>query len=45
MSHEDRPVQFLKRMPHLQDLLVCGISAQLQQAAQLDETISQADVR
>jgi len=41
---KDRPVLFLKRMPPFQDLLVCGISAQLQQAAELDETISQADV-
>src|SRR5437762_2591042 len=41
---KDRPVLFLKRMPPFQDFLVCGISAQLQQAADLDETISANDV-
>jgi len=38
-----RPVVFLKRMPPFQDFLVCGVSAQLQQAAELDETISPND--
>lgn len=40
---KDRPVLFLKRMPPFQDFLVCGISAQLQQAAELDEVISPND--
>jgi len=35
---------FLKRMPPFQDVLVCGISTQLQQAVpELDETITPFD--
>lgn len=41
---KDRPALFLKRMPPFQDLLVCGISTQLQQAVpDFDELISPAD--
>jgi mRNA interferase MazF len=40
---KDRPVLFLRRMPPFQDLLVCGISTQLQQASDLDEMISPGD--
>jgi mRNA interferase MazF len=42
---KDRPVLFLKRMPPFQDVLVCGISTQIQQAVpDLDETIAPTDV-
>jgi len=41
---KDRPVVFLRRMPPFRDLLVCGISTQLQQSApELDETITPSD--
>ena len=40
---KDRPVLFLRRMPPFDDFLVCGISTQLQQAAELDEVISPSD--
>jgi len=40
---KDRPVLFLRRMPPFDDFLVCGISTQLQQAAELDEVISPND--
>jgi mRNA interferase MazF len=40
---KDRPVLLLKRMPPFQDFLVCGISAQLEQAGELDEIISPSD--
>jgi mRNA interferase MazF len=43
-SVKDRPALFLKRMPPFQDVLVCGISTQLQQAVpELDETIGPFD--
>jgi mRNA interferase MazF len=42
---KDRPALFLKRMPPFQDLLVCGISTQLQQAVpDFDEILAPADV-
>jgi mRNA interferase MazF len=37
---KDRPVLFLRRMPPFDDFLVCGVSSQLQHAAELDEVIS-----
>ncbi|HBL30455.1 MAG TPA: transcriptional regulator [Acidobacteria bacterium] len=41
---KDRPVLFLRRIPPFEDLLVCGISSQLQQAVpELDETIAPPD--
>jgi mRNA interferase MazF len=40
---KDRPVLCLRRMPPFDDLLVCGVSTQLQQAAELDELISPGD--
>jgi mRNA interferase MazF len=41
---KDRPVVFLRRMPPFQDLLVCGLSTQLQQAVpDFDELISPTD--
>jgi len=43
-SVKDRPVLFLRRMPRFQDLLVCGLSSQLHQAApQFDEVILASD--
>ena len=39
-----RPVLFLRRMPPFQDLLVCGLSSQLHQAApSFDEIIQASD--
>ena len=41
---KDRPVVFLRRMPPFQDLLVCGVSTQLQQAVpDFDELLSPTD--
>ena len=40
---KDRPVLILRHMPPFGDLLVCGISTQLQQAAELDELIGPGD--
>lgn len=41
---KDRPVLFLLRMPPFQDLLVCGVSSQIQQAVpDFDETIVPTD--
>jgi mRNA interferase MazF len=41
---KNRPVLVLRRMPPFGDLLVCGVSTQLQQAvANFDELISPAD--
>jgi mRNA interferase MazF len=41
---KNRPVLCLARMPPFDDLLVCGISSQLQQAAvDFDELITPAD--
>lgn len=40
---KDRPVLLLRHMPPFSDLLVCGISTQLQRAAELDETIGPGD--
>ena len=41
---KDRPALCLRRLPPFQDLMVCGISTQLQQfAPELDETITPAD--
>ncbi len=40
---KDRPVLFLHRMPPFDDFLVCGISARLQHAANLDEVIAPSD--
>ena len=43
-SMKPRPVLCLRRIPPFQDLLVCGISTQLQQLVpELDETITPAD--
>ena len=43
-SVKDRPVLLLCRTPPFDDFLVCGISAQLQQAApELDEQITPAE--
>lgn len=43
-TSKDRPVLLLRRMPPFQDLLVCGISSQLHQAAAgFDELISPAE--
>ncbi len=41
---KDRPVVLLRHMPPFGDLLVCGVSSQLQQSAELDELISPNDV-
>ena len=41
---KDRPALCLRRLPPFQDLLVCGISSQLQQITpELDETITPSD--
>ncbi len=41
---KDRPALCLCRIPPFDDLLVCGVSTQLQQlASELDETITPAD--
>ena len=40
---KDRPVLSLRRMPPIGDLMVGGISTQLQQASELDEIISPND--
>jgi len=43
-SIKDRPALCLRRLPPFDDLLVCGISTQLQQLApELDETITPSD--
>lgn len=43
-SIKPRPALCLRRVPPFQDLLVCGISTQLQQLTpELDETITPAD--
>jgi mRNA interferase MazF len=40
---KDRPVVLLRHVPPFDDLLVCGISSQLQQSAELDESITPND--
>jgi mRNA interferase MazF len=43
-TRKDRPALFLKRMPPFEDVLVCGVSSQLQQAVpDFDETIVPSD--
>ncbi|HEX3598576.1 MAG TPA: type II toxin-antitoxin system PemK/MazF family toxin [Lacipirellulaceae bacterium] len=43
-STKNRPVLLLRRLPPFQDLLVCGLSTQLHQAAaELDKVIAPSD--
>jgi len=40
---KNRPAVILREMPPFQDVLVCGVSTQLRQAADFDEVISPSD--